>query len=772
MNTLETKKETLLHYHTIGSSYLHQGDYSRASKYFRKGLHLLKEAHSTDRMDFMERMGNVYLLKGEYRKTVDTCKAGMDHVDHYSNQREIAALCRTLGAACSRLNDYASAEKYFSIALKIFGDYGDRNGEALTLFNQAMLDQSRARYSEALKTYNQCLKLFKRNKDEVNLISTIMNLGTLYHEMNDYATALKHYQACLLSARKIQNLPLIAKVSNNLGNLFLSMGSYRESEELILYSLRLCRDLKIPYLIGYNHLLLGILKLKTGEGAESIENSSKALHSFQEADSQREVCLAEIHLANAYCESRSRRLAEQHLSEAFRLSKEIGSKELAMHAVVVKAKLERIGGNGKCVLGMLEKAKDYFEASQRWELLWEIFYEIGRIYEEAGDVGKVQASWRHSANFIEKILSKIPEERRGEYLKDRDRQSVYQNLYSEKGSPYSPLEAPDGFDTMVGGSKAVLEILDAIDRVANSSIPVSIQGETGTGKELVARLVHGRGNRRDKPFTVIDCASLSENLVESELFGHEKGAFTGACERRIGKLESVRGGTLFLDEVENISPYVQGKLLRFLQEKEFTRVGGNEIVRVDARIISASKKDLAKEVETGMFREDLFYRLRVYLITLPPLRERREDIPLLIEHFLAQVSKNNQRKITLEPQAMDLLYHYDFPGNVRQLKNEILHACILADSKNVLGREMFSEKITRAKEGATEIQNRNGSFLQKMENMERDIVIDALMMRSGNISRAAEDLGLSRYGLYKKMKRLKIQNFKSDVPKSLQECQL
>ncbi|MBA2664741.1 MAG: sigma-54-dependent Fis family transcriptional regulator [Bradymonadaceae bacterium] len=237
---------------------------------------------------------------------------------------------------------------------------------------------------------------------------------------------------------------------------------------------------------------------------------------------------------------------------------------------------------------------------------------------------------------------------------------------------------------IIGSSPPIQEVVKLAEQVATSRATVLITGKSGTGKELVARLIHDRSTRRDRPFVRLNCASLAESLLESELFGHEKGAFTGANQRREGRFEEADGGTLFLDEVGEIGLSVQVKLLRFLQQREFERVGGNRTISVDVRIIAATNRNLEDEVKSGRFREDLYYRLNVINIKMPALRSRRSDIPLLVRHFATHYAAENEKRITeISPEAMNFLTQYDWPGNVRELENIIERAVVLAEAHKI-----------------------------------------------------------------------------------------
>ncbi|RKY65066.1 MAG: hypothetical protein DRP99_00905 [Candidatus Latescibacterota bacterium] len=302
---------------------------------------------------------------------------------------------------------------------------------------------------------------------------------------------------------------------------------------------------------------------------------------------------------------------------------------------------------------------------------------------------------------------------------------------------------------LVGGrSPAMRKVLELIDKVAPTDATVLVLGESGTGKELVARRIHHTSPRRDKPLVAVHCATFPENLLESELFGYERGAFTGATRRKVGHFEYADGGTIFLDEVGELPASVQAKLLRFLQERQFTRLGGVEPVRVDVRVIAATNRDLEREVREGRFREDLFYRLNVFPIELPPLRERREDIPLLVEHFLRQ---RNRPPDVISPEAMEALLAYDWPGNVRELENVIERALILAGEGRItpdllpFGRPKAGAKVELPDEGVN------------LEEVERELIIQALEKAGWNKAKAAKLLGITRRRLYSRMEALGIR---------------
>jgi len=305
-----------------------------------------------------------------------------------------------------------------------------------------------------------------------------------------------------------------------------------------------------------------------------------------------------------------------------------------------------------------------------------------------------------------------------------------------------------GFGRLIGTSQALEKILKHARAVADTSATVLIVGENGTGKEMISRAIHEESQRADAPFVAVSCAALPESLIESELFGHEKGAFTSASGARMGRFELADGGTLFLDEIGELTPSVQVKLLRVLQERSFERVGGTKTLTVDIRLIAASNKDLEAEVEAGRFRRDLFYRLNVVPLELPALRQRREDIPGLAAHFAAKAAvKHARRTPPLSPELIDALHEYEWPGNVRELEN-LMERLVLLDRGATLGLEYLPEKMLLKDAPATG-EFEESRFEASVAATKKKLVVDALEAEGGNKMAAAKRLGISRSYLHR-----------------------
>lgn len=300
---------------------------------------------------------------------------------------------------------------------------------------------------------------------------------------------------------------------------------------------------------------------------------------------------------------------------------------------------------------------------------------------------------------------------------------------------------------IIYSSPEMKKIVNLATGLASSDITVLIYGESGTGKEVLARYIHKYSNRKDKPFVAVNCAAIPENLLESELFGHEKGAFTGALERRIGKFEKAQGGTILLDEIGEMALPLQAKLLRVLQEKEFDRVGGKEPIKIDVRIIATTNRDLKKECEKGNFREDLYYRLNVFPIKLPPLRERKEDIEVLSEHFLHKYNiKINKNIQGFEKQAMELLKNHYWKGNVRELENVIQRAVFMCQKNYISVNDIYFE------ENETKQAGNMGSFKGSLKDIEKEMIFKTLAETGGNKTKAADILGITVRTLRNKLK--------------------
>jgi Nif-specific regulatory protein len=339
----------------------------------------------------------------------------------------------------------------------------------------------------------------------------------------------------------------------------------------------------------------------------------------------------------------------------------------------------------------------------------------------------------------------------------KEAEETKNKLLRENEALREQLEKGTGIHGIIGISKQMQEVISTIKRVAPTDATVLIRGESGTGKELVANAIHSLSHRADKPFIKVNCPAIPDTLIEAELFGHEKGAFTGATKMRIGRFELANGGTIFLDEIGDLSLNLQSKLLRFLQESAFERVGSSKTIKVDVRVIAATNRNLEKMMEEGTFRNDLYYRLNIVPIFLPPLRERKEDIPLLVEHFLEKFNRIHNKSVKLTEQALKVLIEYPWPGNVRELENCIHRIVVLSNSNLVDSKDIPLPVIypeLKEEKQLNSVENSEKSM--KINEVERELILKALKDANGKLKEAAKILGLSLRQLTYRLKKYKI----------------
>ena len=322
------------------------------------------------------------------------------------------------------------------------------------------------------------------------------------------------------------------------------------------------------------------------------------------------------------------------------------------------------------------------------------------------------------------------------------------------------VEREYSFENLIGSGPAMRQIFEMIQKVAETDLSVLVRGDSGTGKELVAQALHQRSSRKNRPFVAVNCAAISRELIESELFGHEKGAFTGADARRVGKFEAANDGTIFLDEIGDMAQETQAKVLRVLQERAFERVGGNAPIEVDVRVVAATHRDLETEVKEGRFREDLYYRLKVVEVTLPPLRDRTEDIPALVERFLSQVAERLGRdKKSIDPDALADLVRHPWRGNVRELRNTIERAAVLSSGETIGVDDLDPSGGDPGGDGGISLEmSFRDAKKQMVEGFERQYLIRALREHDGNVSRTAESIGMVRQSLQQKIRELDLRS--------------
>ena len=414
---------------------------------------------------------------------------------------------------------------------------------------------------------------------------------------------------------------------------------------------------------------------------------------------------------------------------------------------------------------LAEYTKQYFQEPERFEETeTSLVVHPEKVVEEVAEVRRPERKmfYRFTApvhDIEQEIIGRII------VFRDISKEIEVSQMKAEVSRLRTELKMKYAFDKIVGKSNEMRAVYALMQQAIESNITVLIQGESGTGKELVARAIHFNSSRKAGPFVDVNCAAIPEPLIESELFGHERGAFTGATEQRIGKFESADGGTIFLDEIADMQPLVQAKLLRVLQEREIQRVGGTGNIPIDVRVIAATNKDLEAAVKTGEFREDLFYRIAGFPIPIPALKKRREDIPLLGHHFLQEYAKAADKSISgFSAGALQLLMNHDWPGNVRELENTIERA-VLLETSDVLQVGNPALSGLHSTSGIDTLDNDGKSMpphpstaaeILSLEEIEKQALVHALEVTDNNITKTAQALGISRVTIHRKLKRYKL----------------
>lgn len=370
----------------------------------------------------------------------------------------------------------------------------------------------------------------------------------------------------------------------------------------------------------------------------------------------------------------------------------------------------------------------------------------GREHELTSYLDSLPVLSQKDIAYLTELIEMVVEEIIASQKRVNDEMDKVSELSRELGTRY-------GFDRMIGKSAPMQDLYRLLDRVCDSDATVLINGENGTGKELIAKALHYNSRRKDKKFVVVNCGAFNENLLESELFGHMKGSFTGAIKDKKGLFEEADGGTLFLDEIGETSMSMQVKMLRVLQEGTFTPVGSTQIKKVNVRILAATNRDLQRMVKEGTFREDLYYRLKVINLTVPPLRERKEDIPILSDHFMNKFNKESNQKKTLGKTTLERLINHEWPGNVRELENEIERLCVLGGSDEEIMPDLLSAHILDNAKNKYPGYRVNGRLKDALEELEKQMIREGLERTRWNKSRLAKELGISRAGLIMKVEK-------------------
>jgi transcriptional regulator with GAF, ATPase, and Fis domain len=716
-----------------------------------------------------------------------------------ANLDEAASLCRDLASASNLPADdkarvrntlgkvylarggFQEAERIFRNNLKKARKDGLDRHALIARINAGVARIRMLHYSSAKKLLVEALgEAVERGFYREEAIAR-ENLATVHHMLRDYGEAMEHYRGAFALLRYLGNPEYLARIANNLGEIYIRFGDVERASATRSFALRMGAEHPVSRVEAEGLLLEGRIHLMQGDSGRARSSFEQASRVFAGLDDVPHRVEALIWQAAACTELRRLDRAQELLDEARPLA--CGDQRTEARLNLEQGRLERLRGREAGPL--LTEALELLRRSGDLEGELEALHALADSELDRGDTIFARQHLEQAAEINAAIRARVPEPFHGSFDSTLVRRrlattelrarALEQEGASTAGKDHSRTKGGScrpPSPKIVGGSEPMQVVYRAVKRVAKLDDLVLVEGESGTGKELVAEAIHGQSRRADKPLIKINCASFVENLLQSELFGHERGAFTGAVRRRRGWFETASGGTLFLDEIGDIPPSTQVNLLRVLQDKVIYRVGGREPVEVDVRILAATNRDLRKLVADGLFRKDLYYRLQGLRIVMPPLRERREDIRPLVEHILDGICTEfrlQRRRVRFSEGALRLLDNLSWAGNVRELENSVRSAVLFADGRTVTQRDL-APYIESGPDGAgargagihdlpvaSGTEQASGetvdlnqvllgavSLPQFKKEIERRCIVEALRASKGNITRAAGLLGMKR----------------------------
>ena len=738
-------------------------------------------------------------LSGRHAQAKAECAHALElHDDDVEGQDRRLQVQNTLGKVALAEGQYAIAGELFAANLREARRLGRAFEECRALYNLGIAELRLGRYDEAQARYQAALKVAETAGDHRNRAFCLQNLGVLAHWRNDYATALSYFHDAVTAFKTIGQRARLAWLALDLSSVWLDLNEIERAQAMADLAERFC-DGAVPAAIAIDRdQLAGRIARARGDldGAEA--RLSEALARAEQAGDHDRAVETLLHLTRVDLDR-----GGAHLPRAAERLARVGnppSQSTRARSLLLQGELEVARVDTQAARRTLLEAAELFHRTHDLEGEWRAHYWLGRAAAaRPGHCDQPEAERRFSlAHAIdERLRERVPEEHRAAHAEDPLRHALARALGLPRvlklDAPAQPArprltaveERParptSRYPKLVGRSGKLNTVFNLLDKIAPSDSLVLIRGESGTGKELIADALHAGSPRRPAPLIKVNCGALVETLLLSELFGHERGAFTGALQRKKGRFEAADGGTLFLDEIGDISAKTQVALLRVLQEREFERVGGNTPIKVNVRILCATNRNLEQMVARGEFREDLYYRLKGIQIELPPLRDRVEDLPLLCETFLARVADERapgDKPKRLSPEALELLMSYAWPGNVRELENVIRSVSLFAEGEIIgvsdfadytevfrnVGRaaelrvaQRSSEAARPAADGDAERESGRstdsawarltgeGLSLKELKTrIEIECIQEALARAGGNITRAAELLGMKR----------------------------
>lgn len=736
-------------------------------------------------------LADALLLIGDWERAESTLQSAIRLLKGGQSKRDESAVLNTLGKLHSLQGRFEQSETSLKRSLALAMESGAKSLEAAGWLAYGQLAYAQNKYAEAVEHIEHCLTIETKIGRVVDMAETYGHLGETHIALGDYEEAeecLKQAQNLLRTNTNLYHSGLVARLE---GKLKAYRKAHDEAISALAQSISILESISYNYEAGISHYEIGVILSQTADRKRSSGHLEKALRIFSELRAE---------------PARARTVTAIEEMRRNSLSGRLYLPVLTLDALVVERLIAASSSHDLLLRELATLIRDELN-------------ESAIIFELASDNGlKLITARGADQNVVDRVTEEVrafltrgqqlPEGAKIKLLTDHPHQSdlaVQRRfiLYSTISRSTNPARighfesllklvelglencalrtvmrsvavSPNpsinqkttshrAFNDFITESPTMRKVLERIQKIRSSDVTVLITGESGVGKELIARSIHYNSKRQDKPFIPFNCAAVPADLVESRLFGHRRGSFTGADKDSMGIVRAATGGTLFLDEIGELAMHVQPKLLRFLQEHEIHPVGEDRPVRADVRIVAATNRELEKCVADGTFREDLFHRLNVIRIHVPSLRERKEDIPPLVNHFLRDCSKKAGKQLALSDEAMNSLVNFSWPGNVRQLKNEIERVTALAEDGMLILTEHLSPDVAQRKPHPTASNFGLQSFMESnayntladaVDALERLYIEQALKRHDGNITRAAKDLGLTRQGLILKKKRL------------------
>ncbi len=703
----------------MGHLHLQQGDFSQARLSLERALDLLGDDSPLEEALILSDLAELAYLQGRHQEARQTVASVLDRPTADSPLPAIKAR-NTLGKVLLEQGDYSAAGKIFAANLEESRSANIIPEEIRALINLGISHLRQGRYAAAAECYRAGLPASESSQDYPHRAFCLQNLGVLAHWRRDYTSALQLFHDAIQTFLKLGHKSWLSWLALDLGDLHLELGDVVRAEAMLDLSASLVDakdDSQTPL---FAQVLQGKLAVFYGRPKEAEELFRTAWNQAEEAGKSDETATAALQLARA-------RLALGDATEASAIAAaftESPSLKTRAEAFALQGEALSIESDDlDAASRALHRAKDLYERAGDPFGIWSTLALLSQLHDRAGNSRDAAAALDKARSIEARLRKSIPPELVQGYLSHPRRSALLRLMGvdvpqqrrasdpaasgEERALPAAAamgqrLPERDGRQTaqrstrhferyqrIVGESSELIRVFDRVDKIAPLDSTVLIRGESGTGKELIAEAIHGNSPRHAKPFVKVNCAALVESLLLSELFGHERGAFTGASRRKKGRFEVANGGTIFLDEIGDISPKTQVALLRVLQEKEFERVGGTAPIRVDVRIVCATHQNLERMVQDGTFREDLYYRLKAFQIEVPPLRDRASDIALLAETFLDKMADDGEcPRRALSPEAAEQLQRHAWPGNVRELQNVLRSVSLLSDGETILPEDL------------------------------------------------------------------------------------